>query len=120
MTLATKRSRKQIEQHIERCAEAIQKNRLEIGLDLTEIRDNELWDDEFSSWEDYHKTRVPELFRKSFSRTVDLIIKTATEIAKESAPQNDKPVTPSVRDIRKAVDQELGIDRKAEAAKAKS
>lgn len=180
MSTLTKRTRKQIERHIEQCAESIQKNGLEIGRDLIEIRDEELWADEYESWTQYAKERLPELMpqfkigaienmvkgaevekripenikisaqtsglnhshfselarlapqknkdfgagkEKDYSKLrkqdVARVIKNATEIAKESLPpEKHAEATPSVRDIRKAVDAELGIDREAERKKA--
>jgi len=179
MSTLTKRTRKQIERHIEQCAESIQKNGLEIGRDLIEIRDGELWADEYSSWNQYLKDRVASIVGKSFAQATNLIraaeietripekisldvktnlgashlselgrlvpavgkegtkgaekdysklrkqdvarvIKAATEIAKESAPPEKKAeATPSVRDIRKAVDAELGLDRSKQAKESK-
>ena len=158
-----KRTRKQIELHISKCAESIQKNGLEIGRDLIEIRDEELWSDEYDSWNQYLKQRASELVGKSFGQSEHLI--RAAEVEKRlpaptrsidrsslepthlaeisrlapSKPKDDgrgmekdysklrkQDVTrvlkaagpgPSVRDIREAVDNELGIDRAKERAK---
>jgi len=163
-----KRTRKQIEAHIKTCAESIQKNGLEIGRDLIEIRDEYLWKDEYDSWSDYLKRMANELVGKSWSSGIKLI--QAAEVANrvptrfnvESslapnafaemarlAPQKPKSdgrgmekdyskllkkdvervlknavvisgsEAPSVRDIRKAVDADLGIDRTAKAKETK-
>ncbi len=71
--LLTKRSRKQIETHIAKCAESIQNNGLEIGRDLIEIRDDELWSDEYDSWNQYLKEHVAGLIAKSFAQAKFLI-----------------------------------------------
>jgi hypothetical protein len=153
-----------LENKIRKAAEEIQKNGLEIGRDLCEIRDNDLWKEESTSWNQYLKERAEELVGKSFAQAASLI--RAAEIAKtlpthiiddmgltathlrdigRLAPnvrnkkgQEQKDYTkikkqdvarvlknatvlaggksPSVRDVRKAVDKEIGKDRKAEAA----
>ena len=163
--MIAKRSRQQIEQHIAKCAESIRNNGLEIGRDLIEIRDNELWSDEYDSWNKYLKERATELVGKSFVQSVkfiraaeisgrlpskidvDLTPSHLVEIGR-LAPNKGKDTggkekdysklrkqdvarvikaaaeiadsdTPSVRDIRKAVDDELGIDRAAERMERK-
>ena len=165
-TIATQQRLRTLESKIRKAAESIQKNGLEIGRDLCEIRDDELWRDEFESWNQYLKERAESLVGKSYSRAeflmqmtevagrlpasqspgtlspkhlkeikrlapdvprktggiekdisklrksdVARVIKSATEIA------GGKP--PSVRDVRKAVDVDLGIDRTAKAAETK-
>jgi hypothetical protein len=160
-----------LENDIRKNAESIQKNGLQIGRDLIEIRDNELWKGDYESWNQYLKAMAEDLVGKSWARSLDLIeaaevrkripetfssdvttelqashlnelsrlaptkqkdsgagrekdwsklrkqdvervLKRATEIAKQSAPEGkQKEITPSVRDVRKAVDVELGIDR---------
>lgn len=159
-----KRTRKQIEKHITTCAESIQSNGLEIGRALIEIRDDELWADEFDSWNQYLKERAAELVGRSFAQSAKLII--AAEIEKRisrkavsstiqlsataltelgrlapntgsNASGSEKDYSklrkkdvasvikaagpePTVRDIRAAVDDYVGFDRKAEAAKSKA
>jgi hypothetical protein len=168
-----------LENDIRKNAESIQKNGLQIGRDLIEIRDNELWKDDYESWNQYLKEMAEGLVGKSFSQSSNLIraaeiykkipehissvdctnlsatsitelsrlaptvgksgsrgaekdysairpkdvervLKRATEIAKQSAPEGkQKEVTPSVRDVRKAVDVELGIDRKPKSDEPK-
>jgi hypothetical protein len=71
--LTMKRTRKQIEAHISKCAESIQKNGLEIGRDLIEIRDEELWADEYDSWNQYLKERATELVGKTWAASAKLI-----------------------------------------------
>ena len=161
--LLTKRSRKQIEKHITTCAESIQSNGLEIGRALIEIRDEELWADEFESWNQYLKERAAELVGRSFAQSANLI--KAAEIEKRIpqkavltsrqlpasalselgrlAPNTSGNASgvekdysklrkqdvarviksagpdPSVRDIRAAVDDELGIDRAKQRAEKK-
>ena len=155
-----KRTRKQIEKHITTCAESIQKNGLEIGRDLIEIRDEELWADEYLSWNEYLKERAAELVGRSFaqsasliraaeircklpeSSTVDCTTLNATHMtelgrlapeakggqgqAKDYSKLRKQDVArvikaagpdPSVRDIRAAVDDELGLDRAKERKK---
>ena len=132
-----------------------------------DVRDDELWADEFPSWPEYLKERAQELVGKSFGRAQFLIdmtevaeripVAAISSVAAEFTPEHlkeikrlapdskddarkkdlgklrkadvarvlksateiagDKP--PSVRDVRKAVDQELGIDRAAKAEKTK-
>lgn len=155
-----------LENHIRKCSENIHKSGLEIGRYLCEIRDDELWMDNYDSWDQYLKDRAGELVGKSFKHAKNLI--QAAEIAKRipesirpdvrpnltasaiselgrlaptvgkdgergkekdynklkkadvarvlktAAKESDRD-TPSVRDIRKAVDSVLGVDRKAEA-----
>jgi len=148
-----------------KAAEEIQKNGLEIGRDLCEIRDEELWSDEYGSWNQYLKERAGELVGKSFAQAVKFI--RAAEVAKRLPSKIDDDLTPShltelgrlapdkgketggkekdysalkkqdvarvlktatqlaggdapsVRDVRRAVDQELGIDRAAKAERTK-
>ena len=153
-----------LENKIRKAAEEIQKNGLEIGRDLCEIRDNDLWQGESTSWNQYLKERAEELVGKSFAQAKSLI--QAAEVSRQVqevgltsslpasalreigrlAPTSGKKVSgggaekeyakikkqdvarvlknatalaggnaPSVRDVRKAVDQEIGKDRKAEA-----
>jgi hypothetical protein len=167
-----------LENDIRKNAESIQKNGLQIGRDLIEIRDNELWRDDYESWNQYLKVMAEDLVGKSFSQAktlidaavistkiperfltsktepsisassvaelrrlaprtetarnneadysairpkdVERVLKRATEIAKQSAPEGkQKEVTPSVRDVRKAVDVELGIERKPKSDEPK-
>jgi len=54
-------------------------------------------------------------FSKLRKGDVDRVLKTAEKIAKERT--KGKRTEPSVRDMREAVDRDLGIDRKAEAKK---
>lgn len=156
-----------LESNIRKLAEQIQKNGLEIGRELIEIREEELWKGSHESWSQYLKEMAEDLVGKTFGwsqaliqaaeiqkripqsishdvmtnlnashlhelgrlapvvgksgergaekdysriRTPDIarVLKRATEIAKEESPSKE---TPSVRDVRKAVDIELGIDR---------
>jgi len=152
-----------LENSIRKAAEQIQKNGLEIGRYLCEIRDEELWGESHESWNQYLKDMAEELVGKSFTQAASLI--QAAEISKR-IPQSISPdvrtnitasaitelgrlapkvgkidergtekdyskistqdiarvlkraaeiadsEVPSVRDVRKAVDIELGIDRK--------
>ena len=159
-----------LEDDIRQKAESIRQNGLEIGRLLIEIRDNELWRDNFDSWNQYLKVMAEELVGKSFTHSAKLIqaaevsqklsdnglagettltAKHLTELAR-LAPTAAKPdggagtakdysslrkqdvarvlkravefaesETPSVRDIRQAVDEDLGIDRVAEAKRRK-
>jgi hypothetical protein len=170
MTASRKQRLRTLENNIRKAAEEIQKNGLEIGRDLCEIRDDELWKEEHESWNEYLKERAEELVGKSFSQAARLI--QAAEISKRipedlsrinatelgpthlqelgrlapSVGQGDgkgvekdysklrtqdvkrvlKAATemaggeaPSVRDIRKAVDADLGVDRTAKAKETK-
>lgn len=150
-----------LENSIRKAADQIQKNGLEIGQYLLEIRDDHLWKDDYESWNAYLKEMADKLVGKSWASSIKLI--QAAEVEKrlptrlnvESsgleanhlselsrlAPQKPKDdgrgmekdysnlkkqdiarvlkraaeiadsETPSVRDVRKAVDIELGIDR---------
>jgi hypothetical protein len=154
-----------LEDDIRRLAEAIQKNGLEIGRHLVEIRENELWRGDYESWDKYLLAMGKKLVGKSFAQSANLI--RAAEVAQRLpnsttidcsalssthltelgrlAPTVAKPDgvgkskdfsrlrtadvarvlkraaelsgddAPSVRDIRTAVDAELGIDRTAKA-----
>ena len=171
MTLTTNRKQRlrTLEGNIRKNAESIQKNGLEIGRDLIEIRDDELWADDYQSWNQYLKDMADELVGKSFSQAKTLIdaavvsekvperfltSKTGTTISasgiaelRRLAPRTDsaknneadyskirnkdvarvlkKAVeiagneSPSVRDIRKAVDHDLGVDRSAKTKETK-
>jgi hypothetical protein len=167
-------SRKQrlrtLENEIRKAAETIQTNGLEIGRYLCEIRDNELWAEDCSSWNEYLKDRAGGLVGKSFAQAASLIraaevskripekispdVKTnlgpshLTELGRlaptagrtegpgaekdysklrtqdvtrvlKAATQLAGGEAPSVRDIRKAVDADLGIDRAAKAKETK-
>ena len=164
----TKRTRKQIESHIKQCANTIQKNGLDIGRDLIEIKDEQLWADEYDSFDKYLKAEAFNLIGKEYRQAQRLItcVKVEAKIPKLLSPvttslkpkhmdelarlapdatggrHNQKdydklrkadvgrvlknaeliaegnPV--SVRDIRKAVDDELNIDRAAEAKKSRA
>jgi hypothetical protein len=150
-----------LENDIRKAASEIQKNGLEIGRYLCEIRDDELWGESHESWNQYLKEMAEDLVGKTFSQAAYLI--RAAEISKKLpvnssidrtnisatalgelarlAPVGKKEEgagqakdyskirtqdvarvldraakiadsdTPSVRDVRKAVDIELGIDR---------
>jgi len=165
-----KRTRKQIESHIKMCAESIQKNGLEIGRDLIEIRDEELWDDEYESWSQYVQFGIREIMPGHHPGSIKNMVQGA-EVQKRIsgseqtsalklehshlselsrlAPQKQKSdgagrekdysklrrtdinrvlknavkladgKDVSVRDIRKAVDADLGIDRAAKAKETK-
>lgn len=169
LTTSRKQRLRPLENNIRKAAEQIQKNGLEIGRCLCEIRDDELWREaDFESWNQYLKERAGELVGKSFAEAVTCI--KAAEVAKRLpttmpghsslgrkhlleisrlAPQKPKDDgrgmekdysrlrkkdvervlktatkiagngAPSVRDVRKAVDQDLGIDRTAKAAATK-
>ncbi len=170
LTASRKQRLRTLENQIRKNAEAIQKNGLQIGRDLIEIRDQELWVEEYESWNQYLKDMANELVGKSFSQSANLI--KAAEISKKlpgqispdvktnlnashlselgrlaptSGKQGERGAekdysrlrkqdvarvlkkaveiadseTPSVRDIRKAVDHDLGIDRSEKAKEAK-
>lgn len=169
VALNRKQRLRTLENHIRKAAEEIQKNGLEIGRDLCEIRDDELWVDECGSWNQYLKERAGELVGKSFAQAKNLI--QAAEVSKrvpekllgqsigltathftelgrlaptvgkddERGAEKDYSrlrkqdvarvlkvaaelsggESPSVRDVRKAVDAELGIDRQSKAAETK-
>lgn len=166
VALNRKQRLRTLENHIRKCAEDIQKSGLEIGRDLCEIRDDELWVDEYGSWNQYLKERAGELVGKSFANcklliqsaeigkrlpsgnTCDLKYRHLTELnrlvpdkQKDDGPGREKDYSrlrkqdvarvlktatelaggesPSVRDVRKAVDAELGIDRTSKAAETK-
>jgi hypothetical protein len=151
-----------LENHIRECAETIQKNGIEIGHDLCEIRDDKLWKSGYESWDQYLKERAKELVGRSFAQAAKLV--QAAEIQKripdsvssarltpshlnelgrlapsrngtpshrdysalrpkvvasvvERATENAEKETPTVSEMRKAVDVELGIDRGKEAKK---
>ncbi len=168
--LSRKQRLRTLEEHIRKSAEQIQKNGLEIGRDLCEIRDEELWREEFPSWNQYLKERASELVGRSFDQA-KLLIRSAeiekrlpepirsdvrpnitashlnelgrlapvigkdgergaekdySKLRKQDVARVLKSATelaggepPSVRDVRKAVDVELGIDRAAQAAKTR-
>jgi len=169
----TKQRLQKLESEITKAAEEIQRNGIEIGKRLIEIRDDELWKAEYDSFTAYlkdkseelvqcntgqatHLIRAAEVHRRLPTRTidrssqlqpthyaeiarlapekpkdegrgmekdfsklrkgdVDRVLKTAEKIAKERT--KGKRTEPSVRDMREAVDRDLGIDRKAEAKK---
>jgi hypothetical protein len=165
----TKQRLQKLESEIKKAAEEIQRNGIEIGKRLIEIRDDELWKADYDSFTAYLKehserlvgctmshsrglikaaevakkvprnkvdlltkpTHLQEIARlapekpregsegrgeKDFSKLrkgdVDRVLKDADKIAKEQGKES-----PSVRDVREAVDRDLGIDRKAEAKK---
>ena len=70
----------ELESKIRKAAEQIQKNGLEIGRYLCEIRDEELWRSEFESWNKYLQKRAGDLVGKSFAQAAYLI--RAAEVAK--------------------------------------
>ena len=170
MTVSRKQRLRTLENQIRKAAETIQTTGLDIGRWLCEIRDDELWQEEHESWNEYLKEMAEELVGKSFTQAARLIraaeiskripesissidgtnlgpthldelgrlapnvgrdgergaekdysklrtqdvkrvLKVATELAGGEAP--------SVRDIRKAVDEDLGIDRAAQAKATK-
>jgi hypothetical protein len=163
----TKKQRLQkLENQIRKAAEQIEKNGLEIGRDLCEIRDEELWAEDYESWNQYLKMTAQEIVGKSFSQAarliqaaeiskklpsssrIDATTLTATHLnelarlapivgKKEGVGGSEKDLdrlrtqdvkrvleaaveisdngNPSVRDVRKAVDADLGIDRAAKA-----
>lgn len=158
-----------LENQIRKAAETIQHNGLDIGRWLCEIRDDELWGDEYPSWNEYLKATADELVGKSFAQAANLI--RAAEVSKrlpelsiidntelgpthlaelgrlapnvsngdskgvekdysrlrtqdvarvlKVATEKAGGESPSVRDIRAAVDEDLGIDRTAKAKEAK-
>lgn len=57
-------------------------------------------------------TKPEKDFNKIRKGDIDRVLKTANKIAKDQGKDS-----PSVRDVREAVDRDLGIDRKAEAKK---
>ena len=159
LTVNRKQRLSSLEKHIRKAADQIQKNGLEIGRDLIEIRDDELWAEEYESWNQYLKDRAAELVGRSFTAAAKLI--QAAEVEKRLPGNITDYITPtpthireigrlapfsgkdtggrekdysklrkkdvekvlksaskiagngevSVRDIRKAVDDELGVDR---------
>lgn len=167
---ARKQRLRTLENQIRTLAEEITTNGIEIGKRLCEIRDDELWAEEYDSWNQYLKQHAEELVAKSFaqakflirsaevakrlpSRIIDnpdlapahlteigrlapnvrnangveekdysqlrkqdvsRVLKVAEQIATERGEEK-----PSVRDIRKAVDQDLGINRAAKAVESK-
>jgi len=164
LAVSRKQRLRTLENDIRKRAEDIQRNGLEIGRALCEIRDEELWADEYGSWNQYLKERAEELVGKSFAQSAALI--RSAEIAKRLpssmsdhtkdlgathfqelgrlAPDDPKSrgttkdysrlrkpdvarvikrastyakpgKPPSVRDIRKAVDEDLGVNRASKA-----
>jgi hypothetical protein len=77
-----------LENQIRLAAEQIEKNGLEIGRYLCEIRDDELWQGEADSWNQYLKQNVAELVKKSFTQAKALI--QAAEIEKR-IPESIRP-----------------------------
>lgn len=164
-TVSRKQRLQTLENQIRTAATEIQKNGIQIGRDLCEIRDEELWTDDYPSWNQYLKDQEDKLVGKSFAQAAALI--RSAEISKRIpasminhtkdlgathfqelgrlAPDdpNSRGTTkdysrlrkqdvarvlkkakeiagdkePTVREIRKAVDHDLGIDR-VERAKA--
>ena len=169
-TLTTNRKQRlrTLENRIRKNAESIGKTGLEIGMDLIEIREEELWTDEYESWSAYLKKMTHELVGKSFSQAATLIraaevcrrlpegctlerttshMKEIARLAPDIGKKNSRTggtvkdfsrlkerdvarvekvaieiaggKSPSVRDVQKAVDNELGIDRAAKARQTK-
>src|SRR5262245_16254136 len=80
VTVSRKQRLRTLENQIRSAAEEIQKNGLEIGRWLCEIRDDELWTDDYASWNEYLKATADELVGKSFTQASYLI--RAAEVAK--------------------------------------
>lgn len=80
LTVSRKQRLRTLENQIRKNAEAIQKNGLQIGRDLIEIRDAELWSDEFDSFTSYLKANAEALVGKSWNRSTELV--QAAEIEK--------------------------------------
>lgn len=71
--MASQRLR-QLESHIRKCAEAVNKNGLDIGKDLIAIRDEELWKtDGYASWNQYLKANAEKLIGQGFRSAARLI-----------------------------------------------
>ena len=166
ITVSRKQRLRTLENQIRKAAGEIQKNGLQIGRDLCEIRDEELWAEEYPSWNQYLKDQAGELVGKSFTNcklfvqaaeiqkrlpsgnTCDLKYRQLTELnrlvpekTKDTGAGREKDYSrlrkqdvarvlkkateyagdkePSVRDIRKAVDLDLGIDRSEKAKETK-
>src|SRR5262245_56954937 len=80
VTVSRKQRLRTLENQIRTAAEEIQKNGLEIGRWLCEIRDDELWTGDYASWNEYLKAMADELAGKSFAQASALI--RAAEIEK--------------------------------------
>ncbi len=80
LTVSRKQRLRTLENSIRKAAEQIQKNGLEIGQYLCEIRDDELWVEDYPSWNQYLKAKGEELVGKSFAQSANLI--KAAEISK--------------------------------------
>src|SRR5215831_3100149 len=84
LTVSRKQRLRTLENQIRKAADEIQKNGLEIGRWLCEIRDDELWQEECESWSAYLKEKADELVGKSFSQAARLI--RAAEVAERLPP----------------------------------
>ena len=87
--LARKERLRTLENQIRTAAGEIQKKGLEIGRWLCEIRDDELWTEEYHSWSEYLRAMTGELVGKSFSYAAKLI--QAAEVAKRLPPPGSLP-----------------------------
>ena len=62
-----------LEESIRQAAEEIQRNGLVIGHALCEIRDEELWEGEYESWNEYLKEMAVQLVGRSFAQAALLM-----------------------------------------------
>lgn len=81
LSVDRKQRLRSLENSIRKAAGEIQKNGLEIGRYLCEIRDEELWSDSHESWNQYLKEMADDLVGKSFSQAANLI--RAAEISRK-------------------------------------
>lgn len=164
MTVSRKQRLRELEKNIRDAAGQIQTKGLLIGRYLCEIRDDQLWEEEYDSWTAYLHEWAEVLVGKSFAQASKLI--QAAEVSKRlpsdltdeigtshltelarlapvKSAENPKirdysslrkqdvarvlthatkiagGEQPTVQDLRKAVDHDLGIDRSAKAAETK-
>jgi hypothetical protein len=73
VTESRKQRLRTLENEIRKAAEEIQRNGLAIGRWLCEIRDDELWEEEYDSWSAYLRGVAEELVGKSFAQATSLI-----------------------------------------------
>lgn len=73
ITVSRKQRLRTLENKIRKAAESIMENGLEIGRWLCEIRDEELWSDDYESWNKYLKSSSADLVGKTFTAAAKLI-----------------------------------------------
>ncbi len=87
LTVSRKQRLRTLETEIRKASDNIQSNGLLIGRYLCEIRDEELWQEDYDSWSQYLKDRAEELVGKSFAHSSNLI--RAAEVQKRLPSNND-------------------------------